>query len=847
MVGLHNRGWLSGQAVKPSALGFYCLFVLSLFLDRGILPAQESSDPAYRPRYYARLQKDEFTNLLLPKEQMLLIFVRQIHDEMAQRRRAGVSLSRLGIDDLVSPDSKMMDLYTKELEKVQSLTKEIEALEIRAKRQSDFEVLNAIAMLRRRIREMVETHSVPDLPDGVSGGDGFPPDQETLVLKTAPASAERKTTDSEDLFEQWQYNRLLNYKLKLTQYELIHAKLLRGGSESENERMFKRDIRDAFVAYSAGEFTLSRLLFRRLLSTYPDRRLDDVLFYAGESSYALNYLDEALDSYRRMIQQYPASDYTARALVKLFNVFYIYRDNKKLNRTYETLRRFRAQLDDDTWNTLTYLLAYAEFRNMQYREAIGHFFAVDPSHAYYYPALYLAATCQVNLGQKHQAMRLYQKIAKELSGRRSNPVFGQIRNNALLKLGLSYYETGENDRAIAILDQVSESSDYYDLSVMAKAWSAFRAGRPGETLMNVDALFQTSAVSDYVYEAKLLAASAKELLGKKEEALSDLRELYHIARQDAVNPVSPSGITEDAVRALIEPLSPGEKRNRVLMRQAGRIHEFLHGRGETRQTKDRAEKQEMSRYQALNMQLANLDTLEREAKDREDSEMVSQIRGVRSQLLVLLKDETGSREFDDETERDDDLIRSLGMTRYLNYTFERLNHEVRREKEFTAAALSEIVEAIRSAREEDQYNRGLRLEIRQTELEDYLLKLNQFEVWIIENIPRSGQMDISQWASFSGYGISNITFSRIKDIEARMETLSRSVQGLNTVIQNRQIAFEQRIQGLMDDVTHIELQMRREERRRETLEKERFFETQYFDRQPKETSAGPVREPAARK
>ena len=154
---------------------------------------------------------------------------------------------------------------------------------------------------------------------------------------------------------------------------------------------------------------------------------------------------------------------------------------------------------------------------------------------------------------------------------------------------------------------------------------------------------------------------------------------------------------------------------------------------------------------------------------------------------------------------------------------------------------------IRKARVQNQFDLAIQLEIRRDELEAYSERLNQYEVWLLENIPQATQMDISQWANFSGYGISNITFSRIKDLESRMSNLSLAEHELDGVIQQKQLAVEQRIQELLSDVAKIEQEMAREEKRRGQIEKEHYFETQYFDKQPQETPAEPAVQPASRK
>ncbi len=787
--------------------------------------------------------------MLLPKERQLLILVQQIQEEIAQRHKEGISGAQLGMQDVVSPDEKLIDRYNQEVENVFSLLKEVETLETQAKRQADFEILNAIASLKRQIHQMVEAYS----PSDSLAGKG---DHQAKINSQTQPSVSQKTISSQemsvtlarsdDLFEQWKYNRLLDHKLKQTKYELIHARLLATATPIQKERMFRRELRDALLSYSDGDFQLSRMLFLRIVDTYPDRRIDDVLFYAGESAYALNYLDDALALYRKEIQTYPNSEFTAKALVKVFNVFYIYHNYEKLYKAYEKIQLFRSQIDSNTWNTLTYLMAYAEFQNMQFEAALSHFLRIMPGHPFYYPALYMAATCQVNLGQEELAMQSYQTIVTELENKKSNPALGQIRNNALLKLGLSLYEKGQNERAIAMLNRVSSNSDYYDLSMMGKAWSAYRAGRPGEALMNAEELLQTSAVSNYTYEAKLLAASAKELLGNKEEALSDLKQLYKTARQDASGSASVGSSGSSDVDALLDVSQ--ERRTQSLMREAKKIQAFMHGSGETMQRAGTEVGPNNGWFGMLDQQFSNLDTLEQEAQRRKDMATVTQIRTLRSQLMGLMGDQNDrEEETSGENGRAEDLIRRLGETEYLNYTFDLLIQQIRHEKELSSGDMKQISDMIRKARTQDQFDLSIQLEIRQDELEAYLQRLNQYEVWLLENIPQATQMDISQWANFSGYGISNITFSRIKDLESRMNDLSNTIHDLNGVIQQKQLVFEQRIQELLSDVAKIEQEMSREERRRDQLEKDHYFETQYFDKQPKETPAEPASNPASRK
>ena len=114
--------------------------------------------------------------------------------------------------------------------------------------------------------------------------------------------------------------------------------------------------------------------------------------------------------------------------------------------------------------------------------------------------------------------------------------------------------------------------------------------------------------------------------------------------------------------------------------------------------------------------------------------------------------------------------------------------------------------------------------------------MNQYEVWLRENMPGDVNIEIDRWASFSGYGISSINFARIKECEHKIEQMSNIIENIDYIFGEKRRNMDNRIQGLLLDVAEIEEQMRREADSRESNEKDRFFKTDYFNKRKHESA-----------
>ncbi|MBN2414957.1 tetratricopeptide repeat protein [bacterium] len=834
---------MSGNSLKRIAV--YATLIVSGWLSAGTAAAADdtagSAAPAeLRFRYYAELAKQDFLTLFVPKEKYLFELVRNITSELERRRAEGADLAELGIDELTTPEEKIRSQYEQELELLVRLMDDIQTLEIQAKRKADLEVLDALEKLKKRLRTILETRNIDMTERRLSGGAADSLSGGENGANTAPdsASAMRKET-IRTIYEEWQLNRLLTYKVEQTGYEILRTRLLKTATPRQEERMFRRALKSALESYNNRDFPLARLLLQDIIGTYSGERvLDDLYFYTGESCYGLNLLDESLSYYTDLIRLYPDSPYAARALLKQTFIYYIYGDYEKLVDTYTRVLARASLLDDEQLGVVSYLVGFVHYINGESGKALSSLRHVRAGTRFYYPGVYLTASCHTSMGNDSLAMPIYQRIIDTPNKGNRDPVLGQIRNNALLKMGMLYYEQGNDALATHFFSQVTENFQNYDLSLMGKAWSAYRSGRPGEALKNVEEVLHSSLLSNYTYEARVLAASSKDLLGKSEEAITDLESVY------AAGYVAGIREDEDEVRFRtrlnefeMTQRELADARDREQFRNLDEIRIFLENVQPDSDPALPAGSDDVFAEETAEIRhkIASLDQLEKEAEQKNDAGALSEIRKIRSHLINLLADHTKRFSAGSENPAEDPLIKRMGTSEFLRYSYQTLLSETVGRKQEVEAELGQVAARLEDARSRENFTSIVEGEIREEELNDYYGRLNRYEIWLRENMPGDVNIEVDRWASFSGYGISSINFARIKECERNIEQISSIIENIDYIFTDKRRNMDNRIKGLLLDVAKIEEQMRKEADQRSLNEKERFFRVDYFNKRRRES------------
>ncbi len=831
------------------------LFISYIFSFSSLLYAQGTELLGERIQYYLQLKKDDFFEAMIPKEKFLLGIVKSVNEEIEERRLSGMSISELGIREVISPDEIVLDGYIEEMKKMAQLIDDIELLERKARQRVDLEALKDLSDLKESIKLILESNisssQFEKMIDSTKPNENN--DQNVyseFSENTIPIlnDSSEDWTNPENLFKQWKYNQILDYKVKHTEYEFLRTRLLQTATPSQEKRMFQKYLKGIIEIYSSGDFNLSRLQFKDLLNTYTSYRfVDDILYYYGESCYGLNYFDEALEAYQRVINEYPESAFCAKALVKQIYIYYIYGELDKLYEVYQQLLTHKDQLNLEQLGTVLYLVGNTYFKSGDYEEALESLGKISNGTTYFFPSLYLSAACCSNLGRDELALSTYHLIVDEKSSTDKDPILVQIRNNALLKLGLIYYERGENEKAVDYFNQVTQDFQSYDLSVIAKAWSAYRSGKPGEALENVDWLLNNVMISNYVYEAMVLAASSKELLGDKEEAIEDLKQVYRIGsetNQNQIESSDPWQLIQDFREAGEINQESLNEQDRMMFAEIEKIRQFLQASVAVPELANldqgNTDENSTGTTEELLKQIEKLDNLEMQIANRDNEQLIQQIRQVRGNLIQVIQSQTDRFSSTLYNADESPLLRRMGMAEYQRYIFKTLLLQTVQEKEQTKKDILETEQLLDETDQQDHFEIVLRMEISKEELEDYYGKLNLYQVWLLENMPQDLNIELDRWASFSGYGISNINFSRIKENEQRIAQISQTIQVLDQTFQSKRMNLDNRIQSLLNDVVKIEEQMQQESVKKEQEERDQFFQIEYFNKQQQESNMGEI-------
>jgi len=111
------------------------------------------------------------------------------------------------------------------------------------------------------------------------------------------------------------------YHKKLIIAEAVKAELIQNNSLDAVKRMFDYDYTLAAQAYQADDYGLAILCFNHLLTAYPYKNYDDILYYRAESEYASGYYISAAASYNRLIDEFPESVYLPDAVTRLLYIY----------------------------------------------------------------------------------------------------------------------------------------------------------------------------------------------------------------------------------------------------------------------------------------------------------------------------------------------------------------------------------------------------------------------------------------------------------------------------------------------------------------------------------------------
>lgn len=647
-----------------------------------------------------------------------------------------------------------------------------------------------------------------------------------------------------DYLKQWKAKKYSDFLARLTQYRIFKNRLITTAAENERNRMLEKDLSDALISYAANKFDLAEMQFKEVIQSYAEYypNMDGVIFYISEANYARSYFDAAYEGYTELIESYPHSKYLAQSLWKMMLISYTYGWKQKFYSYFEKLNNMPESLGRQKMSNAYYLAGYVYSENRRFKEARGVLEKLSKDSKYYYPCQYLLGIVFVNLDNYSKAKKIFEKLADEENYPWTDLNVAIIRNNALIKLGYIHYQRAEYEKAIKIFERVSQGYNNYDKSIIAQAWANLKSGKYEESIKKVNNLLGNYLSSNFTYEALVLSAHCKRILNRTEEAKKDLRyvtnahgileltQKYHNERRR---------ILEQAKELDRLEIIALERQDKLLYPEMVKIRDNVNEALLTLNYRGLTGSLLMEQFnderKNVVRQIERLDEMIQLANSQGNTDAVRKVEKQRERLIDILETYKTDKSLSNATYfMDYPLATKEGGIIYRRGIIKKMFQDMIAEKKRLESDINEIMKLLPQTKSLDNIESNIDLEILEKDLQDLRNRLNRLQIWLVQNKLDDLNTNFDQWADFSGFGMSDINFSALKDKGAKIATYSQNIAVIDKILTQKRALLEKKIEQFNKQMAKVEKKMEQERIRLEKLERQKYFQNIYFDTKEKE-------------
>ena len=799
---------------------------ISEILDRGNLATQAT----YAPQEADRLIKEyssEISRLVKILQEIQALEAKAAgspyREEIVSLKRR---LSRF-LDVRLPEDRSLTDRYIQEAMRVVDVLRQLDALDMRVPAKQ-LELHLQIRRIKDRLLRAIDRKALL-----------------ALGYRNIHYYADRKRL--EEFFEEWKAEQLLWFRAKVQQAQLLKQRLIEEGTAQQRQRMFRRDVLYAVEQFNRGNFGLAEYLFRSILKLHNPPNRPAFQFYLAESLWMQHRLSEAVELYRKIVGAAPGTNLAGNSLYRLmmqaersraYLRFFDYADRILAMPVPGKEREFPDEV-----------AIYAAFIANQLGrlgKSEAYLQRVPKSSPYFAQAQFLHAANLLAKGQRAKAMPVLRELADGKAPAPGAKIPPEIQGEARFKLALIYYDEGDLVEALRLLQEVNPKVPDYDAVLMAKAWTEFRLGDLGRASYDLDVLLWSEFTSNYFYEAMMLSAHCDRLQGRVGSAIRKVRYVENAKRMRKLTEDILAeknrlrGILADLEKLETEIVAAGDvvayqqveslKKDVVLALQA------LAYRGDPGlRLVQEAQDEEQRLVELINQ----LQDYERIASTLGDRELTKRIRRVLARLGRQLTEVRKLQNWQRiDVFSDYPLARLETESRAKARRIQAMQREVARERERIARLRAELQVLVQKAKAENNLDALSRLEYRDVSMQDLEKKLEVFAAFLQQSDVKIPDTDFTKWADFSGFGMSDLDFVRMRMIDQTIGQHNDLVSVINEAIQKRQQMLRQKIALLDDRIDELEKEQLRKRIAEEQKRKLDYFENQYFVRKTSELDFG---------
>jgi TolA-binding protein len=642
-----------------------------------------------------------------------------------------------------------------------------------------------------------------------------------------------------DLFIEWKRTNALQFEARWTDIQVIKNQLLKNGTAMEKDRMFKRELNSALLAYNFRNFDLSDRMFGEILTRYSFiNTLDDIYFYKGEANFQIDRFNTASDAYVTLVSRYPTSPYTFKAYARLVTVAHHFGDLRKVDEYYTEFEKVVVGLDPLV-DEIRFIAAISAVSRGAHEEAITILNNILPASEYYIDARYILAQAYVGASKLDEAENVLLGIVNNYN---TPPDY---HFNVYLKLAYIAYEKKTYLQAIGYLDKIGGDFSLYDRVLMAYGWNYYKEELLKEeknrnfeiTKKYVYILTQEFPNSDYYLEAKSLLAYIYQLEKNTHGAVQQYEYVYQTSHTQNISNLNIQ--TRDRIKNQLYNIE--SIKNTAL--QTNQEMEYLRandrylGLQDSLMTLSYAELSPNSialqrEIQRIQNQIQELDNLRVLAVERNSPDMIERIDDLRENLTSELEDAQeltaysilGVNYYDEHPH-----ARKESLTEDQNKKVKEMRAETEKQQEELGNKIKDIGVRREQARRSKNYRELVLLDIQHDRYKELLRKYDFMRTITYDMEVADSEIQLQKWSNYGAFGIANVNFAVRQDNKDRVAYYSDQIDTINRILNNRKTLLDYKIALIDGEINFMTRKVRRQERLRERAELDRKFEESYFD------------------
>ncbi|MBN2424675.1 MAG: tetratricopeptide repeat protein [Calditrichaceae bacterium] len=650
-----------------------------------------------------------------------------------------------------------------------------------------------------------------------------------------------------DVYKEWGLSERVKYMSRWTDVEIIKNRLLRDATVDEKYRMLQREISVASQMFNYGFFDYSEKAFGEILTRYDfTKNLDDILFYKGESNYLQGQYRQAREDYRKLIKEYPTSEFIGNTYKRLMQIAYHFDDYPLVLGRLNEMKAIVSSGDPNMEEALM-LAVVSAIKGNSYEQAVSNATQIPPTSIFYKQAQFVLGEAYAGANDLEQSKNVFITLLNE-------PGLGaDFRFTILLKLGYLHYELKDYYKALEYFDQIGSHYSRYDRVLIGNAWSYYQLELLKEkeqdfsvTKKHIETLLEYFFDSDYYLEAKTLLGYINQLEKNVDGAIYHFDYVYRTKDvkllSDQMNKEQ-----ESLLEAYME--ADNYEKNALAENNKAAFSRAVEAKRKVRDPllslsySDLSSTGVSTQDEVMKMknQLDELDRLREVAENRERGDLVERIESLQLKILRAVNalptaqpSKLGVNYFDVHP-----MARKQSVIENENIKRMKLREDTRQEFEQIVRKISSLDVEIRNAKARRDYKKLVDLELSRDRFKELADKLDLVGTQAYSFDLEKSNINLDHWSDYGAFGMANVNFA-IRGMETEQITyMLKQVQEINDLLEQRKKNIVYQIELIENEITLMTRQVRRQERIREREELERQFRETYFDTHDSELDYNP--------